>query len=304
MPEGLRAWLYLVRLSWLRQARSREMVWIALGLLALVTLLAAIQTIKGRWDPNNWYDARGVMTYAQCRDGLATTSLLLPWPDSSGAIQAALAEAARFLLKHAPIYRFSNFIFGVFVGFLLPIWTLCFATDTIGGERESGSLVWLLMRPLPRPAIYLAKYVAVLPWCLGMNLGGFAIICLAGGAPGKLALRLYWPSVFWGTLAFSALFLWMGTAFRRPAVVATVYSFFLETLFGNLPGYLKRASISFYTRCMMFEAGQSYDVQPEKPSIYLAVDGETALLVLLGLTIFLLVLGTFWFSRTEYVTAD
>ena len=42
------------------------------------------------------------------------------------------------------------------------------------------------------------------------------------------------------------------------------------------------------------------DVQPEKPSIYLAVDGTTALWVLLGITFALLVLGMICFTRAEY----
>jgi hypothetical protein len=96
----------------------------------------------------------------------------------------------------------------------------------------------------------------------------------------------------------------MGAFFKRPAIVALVYSFFLETLMGNMPGYLKRVSISFYTRCMMFDAARDFGVEPEKPSIYLAVDGWTACTVLLSVTVVLLVLGMYFFSRTEYVTAD
>ena len=57
----------------------------------------------------------------------------------------------------------------------------------------------------PTSAIFLAKYVALLPWCLLLNLGGFALICLVGGQPGRTALALYWPAVFWSTLAFSAV---------------------------------------------------------------------------------------------------
>jgi len=70
--------------------------------------------------------------------------------------------------------------------------------------------------------------------------------------------------------------------FRRPAVVAIVYAFFLEVIFGNMPGYLKRISIGFYTRCMMYEAAQDYGVQPERPDIFLPVSGPTALAVLIG----------------------
>jgi ABC-type transport system involved in multi-copper enzyme maturation permease subunit len=164
--------------------------------------------------------------------------------------------------------------------------------------------LWLLTRPLPRPAIYLAKYVALLPWTVGLNLGGFALLCLAAGRPGPQALRLYWPAVLCATFAFAALYHLMGACFRRPAILAIVYSFFLETIMGNMPGYFKRVSISFYTRCMMYEAAQDYGVQPEKPTVFLPVDGTTAMLVLLGITVGLLLLGMFLFQRKEYVSVE
>src|SRR4051794_18377541 len=55
--------------------------------------------------------------------------------------------------------RFSRVVvFDVLLGFLLPIWSLSFATQALGGEREGRTLVWLLTRPLSRPAVYLAKF--------------------------------------------------------------------------------------------------------------------------------------------------
>lgn len=153
---------------------------------------------------------------------------------------------------------------------------------------------------MPRPAIYLAKFVALLPWTLGLTLGGFVLLCLAAGQPGLLALRLYWPAVTAATLAFSSLFYFMGAFFRRPAVAAIVYAFFLEVIFGNMPGYLKRISIGFYTRCMMFDAANEFGIQPERAEIFLPVDGATALAVLLAATVTLLGIGMVVFSRSQY----
>ena len=93
----------------------------------------------------------------------------------------------------------------------------------------------------------------------------------------------------------------MGAWFRRAAVVAILYAFFLETVMGNLPGHLKRASISFYTRCMMFEEGGAYGVGPSRPDIFLPVSGTTAWCVLAALTVLLLTVGMFVFSRAEYL---
>src|ERR1017187_10053206 len=45
----LRAWWFLVLLSWRRQARARQMVWIALGLLAFTTAMTAVAAAADLW---------------------------------------------------------------------------------------------------------------------------------------------------------------------------------------------------------------------------------------------------------------
>jgi hypothetical protein len=190
---------------------------------------------------------------------------------------------------------------GLFCGFLLPMWSLSFATEALGREREGQNLVWALTRPLSRPAIYLAKLVAVLPWCIGFNLGGFALIALAAGETGRDALQLYWPAVLAGTLAYASLFHLMGAWFRRSAVVAVLYSLFFESFMGSLPGYWKRTSISFYTRCLMFAAGEEYGVRPNNPVTYVPVAGPTALGMLAGAAVLFLIWGMVVFSRSEYL---
>jgi ABC-type transport system involved in multi-copper enzyme maturation permease subunit len=157
-----------------------------------------------------------------------------------------------------------------------------------------------LTRPLPRWSVYLGKFMAVLPWALGLNLGGFAVLCLAAGQPGVQALGLFWPAVVLGSLAFAALFQLLGACFRRAAVIALVYSFFLETILGNMPGLMKRCSIGFYVRCMMFEKAQQIGIVPPKTAEYLPVDATTACWALVGLTAVCIALGTLVFARAEY----
>jgi len=297
-PSPFRAWFYLVLLSCQRQARSRQMVWIALILLGLSTAFITVNTAAGRWGMDHWRtrETNG-LTINDWLQAARRISLIHPSAGTDtifGVLSAALNRSA--------LYVFSDWIvFRTFLSFLLPIWSLSFATEAIGGEQESGNMVWLLSRPMSRPAIYLAKFVALLPWGLGLNLGGFGILCLAGGWPGQLAFRLYWPAVLAGSLAFCLLFHMMGACFRRPAVVAVVYSFFLESVLGNMPGYMKRISIGFYTRCLMFESIETRGLSsPEKASIFMPVDGTTAWLVLLGLTVLFVVVGMVVFSRAEY----
>jgi ABC-2 type transport system permease protein len=304
-PSAWRAWCYLVWLSWRRQAQARQMVWIALALLGVSVGLVLLRTTLRPWSMEQWRFPRRGTTYQDWSVELnGVLSLAARSPAGSAAPDAVLG-AWRGVLARSDVLVYSRaVVFTVFLSFLLPVWSLSFATETFGGEREAHTMVWLLTRPLPRPAVYLAKFVALLPWSLGLNVGGFALLCLAAGRPGRVALQLYWPAVCWGTLAFSSLFCLIGAIFRWPAVVSIVYSFFLETFLGNMPGYLKRASISFYTRCMMFDVARQYGVQPEKPSVYLPVDGTTACLVLAGVTVVLLLAGMAWFSRAEYISGD
>lgn len=300
-PNMLRAWLTLVALSVKRQARFRQMVGIALGLLVMVTLFVGVNSYFDRWnfgrlrvrpyrESLNTHLVR--LTQQQAMVGRVPGASALHW-GIIGSVGAAL-ENSGFLM-------FSRWIvFATFQAFLLPIWTLSFATDAIGQEREQRTLIWLFTRPLPRWSIYLAKWLAALPWCLGLNVGGFALICYAGGEPGRLAFHTYWPAVFAGTFAFSALFHLMAATFRRPAIVALLYSFFFETLVGDLPGDLKRLSISFYIRSLMYAATQGMNISPDALTVYSPVRPPIAWAVLLGSTVVFTLVGMWVFSRQEY----
>ena len=261
--SSYRAWWNLIVFSLRRQARMRLMVWIALGLLALTVFIIAINTAAGRWSMSQWRSPRrGPLTYANVLEAIDKGGLATLWDSPAQAMHFMVESAYKGVLEHASgFFVFSDFLFSVFTTFLLPLWTLSFATDAFGREREAGTLLWLLTRPLSRPAIYVAKFLAALPWCLLLNVGGFGIMCLAAGPPGTLAFKLYWPAVALGTLAFAALFHFLGAWLRRAAIVALLYAFFLETVTGNLPGHLKRLSLSFYTRCLMFDSAHDFGIE-------------------------------------------
>jgi len=302
-PSAWRAWWFLVWLSMARQLRGQLMVGISLGLLAFSILIVFVNTQAGRWSMAHYHHPK--------RTGPTYDALLrnvervqhLPWDPAATAVSLAATGSMRVMMtRSSGFFIFSNsVVFALFTTFLLPLWSLSFATEGLGRERESGNLIWLLTRPLSRPAIYLAKLVALLPWSLALNLGGFALLCLAGGSHGRLALATYWPAVFWGTLAFCSLFHLMGAWMRRPAVVAILYAFFFETFFGNLPGQMKRLSISYYVRCLMFERSQEMGIQPQRPEIFVPVSSTFALVMLLTAGIACVVVGMIVFSRSEYI---
>jgi len=283
------------------------MVWIALGLLGLTLLIVSINTNAGRWTTAHWSFPRGKgVTHAKHLEHVMLAGAIVPWGEPESAVHQMVVAGETAAVHNATgFFIFSEWIvFSMFTTFLLPLWNVSFASEGLGREREANNLLWVLTRPLPRSAIFLAKYVALLPWCLLLNLGGFALVCLAGGPHGRLALQVYWPAVFWGTLAFSALFHLMGAVLRRSAILALLYSFFLETVMGNMPGHFKRLSISYYTRCLMFDRAHEYGIQPTRPEIFLPVNGTTAWLVLAGVTVACLIIGAIVFTRNEYLDVN
>jgi ABC-2 type transport system permease protein len=194
--------------------------------------------------------------------------------------------------------------------FLLPLLCLCYGTQSLGGDWEERSLVWLLTRPLSRPSIYLAKFLAALPWTLLLTVGGLALLGALAGSPGWQAVEDFWPAIALGTIAYLSLFQLLGAAFRRSTVIGVVYAFVLETLVGTMPGLVKRASIGFYVRCTIYDlaeqvglanarGGQS-GVAPEKASFYLPVSGPAAVTALVLVSVALLGLGMVIFARREY----
>jgi hypothetical protein len=81
------------------------------------------------------------------------------------------------------------------------------------------------------------------------------MLCQMAGTPGGEAWALFWPASLLGAAAYAALFLLVGTIFRHGTIISLAYWFFLEVLFGNMPGIIKRISVAFYVRSMIYDAG-------------------------------------------------
>ena len=191
----------------------------------------------------------------------------------------------------------------IYVSFLLPLFCLCYASASISSEREEGALVYVLMTPLPRPLIHLAKYLAALVLSLSWTMGGFAILCAVAGEPGSQVFQALWSSVFFASMAYVSLFHLFSVVFRRATIIALAYALFFEVFLGKMPGTVKRLAISFYTQCLAFDASAEFGVSasgPHNPTLFLPVSAATAFGVLGGLAVGLFLLGTWLFARREY----
>jgi len=305
------------------------MGWVALALLGIVVMWVLAWTMSpAGWGIENRRIRRTQVTFQEYGEQLRpaarynasldppdyakkriiadveTPSPLDPLRDSLTSLVLAAPHAVMRSESYLAEWRFANFaklvVLGAYLGFVLPMFTLAYASGAIGGERETRTLIWLLTRPMPRGAIYLAKFLGALPWCLAFSLGGFLVLCSVGGDPGRIALRLFWPAALAITLALSALFHLFGSLFRWPVVIGLVYVFFFEILVAVLPGSLKLLSLTFYARSLMYNEAVAAGYPGSMLDVTGPVSSETAWAVLLAATAGFTVLGMKLFARVEH----
>ncbi len=211
------------------------------------------------------------------------------------------------LVEPWKIKTFGRWIIGVpFCRFFLPIITLTLGTAVIGDDREDKTLVYLSIRPISRWSLYLAKLLGALPLALGISLGAVFGLCAAASVCGGLPLPLsevvwmFLPTIALGTIAYLAFFGWLGAVFRNATLIGVAHVFLVEFFMGQVPGVLKRISISFYIRCMLYDAGSGHGLKPRNTAIFQPVEGDEAAASLLAAAAVFLALGMYWFSRREY----
>lgn len=198
----------------------------------------------------------------------------------------------------------TQIVLPVYASFLLPILAIVYATGALADEREERTIVHLLIRPLSRTGIYFAKAIGIAPLVLASGLGGYAIVCLAAGTAGRMALDAYWLAILLGTLAYASLFLLFGALAPRPVILAVVYAFFVESMLGNTPGTIKRAAVSFYVQCSIYDRASGFGIRPAAELQFSPIGGTTANAALAAMTLAFLAFGAWGFHRKEFRELD
>ena len=307
-PSVIRAFFALTWLTIRRQWRVKSLGWATFGLIAITTLaVGLISNGRNGWRFETRWSNRYQTLYQNYPEQLDRLQML-PLPGPGNGIEVAVMSSFRAMLNDQQFlsdYAFLNFsrwvVFALYLGFLLPLINLAFASQAIGGEREGRTLIWLLTRPQPRWAIYVAKFFGVLPWCVLVSVAGLAAVCLVGGAVGREAFQIFVPSVIVGSIAFAALFHFLGAIMSRPAVIGLAYIFFFETLVANLPGSLKQLSLNYYIRSTLFDAASQRisTLIPEALDVYAPAEPMSAWMTLIVASVAVTVIGAILFGRAE-----
>ncbi len=120
---------------------------------------------------------------------------------------------------------------------IVPLIGVVAGTGAIGPEIDDGSVVYLLAKPIRRSSIIVTKLVVA----IGVTVAFSAVPTLVAGfilnGNSQQIAVAYALAAAVASVAYSAMFLLLGTISRHAVVIGLVYALIWEALFGSLvPG--------------------------------------------------------------------
>ncbi|MFD9240917.1 ABC transporter permease [Streptomyces sp. NPDC059556] len=117
---------------------------------------------------------------------------------------------------------------------MVPLIGVIAGTGAIGPEIDDGSIVYLLSKPVKRPSIIFTKLIVAIAVTMVFSavptfLAGFIL-----NGNGQQVAVAYTVAALVASIAYSALFLLLGTISRHAVVIGLVYALVWEALFGSL----------------------------------------------------------------------
>lgn len=134
---------------------------------------------------------------------------------------------------------FSGLSRELIIGTLVPLAAALFGTTAFGGEVDDGTLVYLLVKPIPRWRIVFSKYIVAVLSTIGVMIPAMALPwwVLSGPELSFDVLRGFLIGGAAGAAIYCALFLSLGLASRRALVLSLLYVIAFEAVLSrNLVG--------------------------------------------------------------------
>jgi ABC-2 type transport system permease protein len=244
-----------------------------------------------------------VLTLRQDAHGrrLLVLSLLFALPCILAALMALTSRHVR------PIVLEFAFVFNMIPHTLAPLAALLYASGIIQDDVEEQTLTYLLLRPLPRWALYLVKLSATLLVTSALTVVFTATASLAIAvtasepAVGLLGRDLKVAALLVLTQsAYCGLFGLLGLLTKRAFLAGVAYIFFLEGLTASFNTVARRLTMMYYFRVLALRwveptAGQDWGI-----SLATAPGARTCVLTLLGVSVISAVIAAIFFAGREF----
>ncbi|MBN2029605.1 ABC transporter permease [bacterium] len=185
---------------------------------------------------------------------------------------------------------FQQVSFFLFLHFLLPLMAVFIGTAIIADEVEERTLPYLLVRPIPRPSLVLAKMIAgvlTVGFFLFVSLGlTYSIMVIDRGFDGWMSgisnLLRSGAVLFLGVFVYIPLFGFLGGMVKRPVLAGLLLTFGWENSIAFFPGNVKLLTVVHYLHVLFPPLPQTRLIDLILPAKQ--ISSVTALLILLVMT--------------------
>jgi ABC-2 type transport system permease protein len=153
---------------------------------------------------------------------------------------------------------------------LLPFSALLYASGIIQDEQEDQTITYLLMRPIPKWAIYAVKMLATWTTMVVLVALLVTITFAAVYANSRVPSSEYVPRgikaaaiLSLAGVTYCSLFGLIGLVTKRILLIGIVYIAVVEGVFASLPLSLRMATVIYYTRLLAYRTLEFKDSGPQ-----------------------------------------
>jgi ABC-2 type transport system permease protein len=144
---------------------------------------------------------------------------------------------------------------------LLPLVALLYAAGIIQDEQEEQTITYLLVRPIPKWALYAVKLLATMTTAIVftfvLTVLTYAAIFIGSGVPADdIPLRCLKVAAIHSlaVVAYCSLFGLLSLLTKRILIVGVVYTVLVEGLLANLPFGIRLITVIYYTRLIAYRS--------------------------------------------------
>lgn len=201
------------------------------------------------------------------------------------------------------------FLYLTVVRLSAPLALLLWATPAVHNELEQGTWPFVAIRPNGRIGVFGGGYLSAVIWSLACGLGALALT-LAVVQPPNLGLVALITAelVVWGALAYGAVYSLLGVLFlKRGMAAAVVYTLVVEVALMGVPAVVNQITVDYRLRTIAFNRliGTPLEVDlPKTPIEFIGNSPTLQIVVLIGYTVGMLLLGAYILHRRELVLAE
>ncbi|MFF5502651.1 ABC transporter permease [Streptomyces roseolus] len=137
----------------------------------------------------------------------------------------------------------ADLLGGFALATMVPLIGVIAGTGAIGPEIDDGSIVYLLSKPVKRSTIITTKLIVAIAVTMAFSALPTLIAGFILNGNGQQVAVAYTVAALVASLAYSALFLLLGTISRHAVVIGLVYALVWEALFGSLVAGARTLSV-------------------------------------------------------------